>query len=468
MKLLRKFIVSFFVGLFIIANSPMIFASSLLETAGKTVEALVYVRNEINNRYQTYLNAESSLTDLAKEKLKPIEAKVNTLREQVAALDENIRRANLNLSAVQQQIKGIQLQMQDLQELSEIREVELSQSRALLDEFVRLAYQETVRYTDWETGEISTLKFLLRNQSLSATEIQQAYLSVLQNLSASLVDDLSDKQIEYDKANSDLLMKRGQLVLIQQELIDKSNELKEMQEAKQRLLAETSGEERAYQKLVEQSRRQQAEALLEIAELQNQLGVVDNKLNSLKGELGESVFKDLLKEQSVAGLSGVTFPGRIPRLIWPANPSRGITAYFHDASYLATFGMVHQAIDLRLGQGSRVTSAAPGIIYKAKNNGYGYNYIMVAHPSGLATVYGHISKILVKEGQTVKAGDVIGLSGGNPGTLGAGYMTTGPHLHFEVLENGEHEDPLNYLPLEQLPLDSIPAKYLKEAKRIVE
>jgi len=464
MKLLQKCIAGFLVALFILGNSPAIFASSLLETAGKTVEALVYVRNEINNRYQTYLNAEDSLIDLAKEKLKPIEAKVNTLREQVAAFDENIRRANLNLAAVQKEIKGIQLEMGDLSELAEMREVELARSKALLNEFIRLAYQETMQYTDWETGEISTLKFLLQNESLSATEIKQAYLSVLQSLSVNLINDLNEKQAEYNKANADLLVKKGELVLIQQDMADKANELKEMQEAKKRLLAETSGQERAYQQLVDQSRRQQAEALLEIDDLQNQLGVVDNKLNAIKGDLGEDAFEKLLKEQSAAGLSGVTFPGRMPRLTWPANPSGGITAYFHDSAYATTFGVAHQAIDFRLRQGSRVAAAAPGIVYKAKDNGYGYSYIMLAHPGGLATVYGHISKIMVKEGQTVRAGDIIGLSGGTPSTLGAGYMTTGAHLHFEVLNAGKHSDPLDYLPLEQLPLSSIPQRYLKFAK----
>ncbi|MFA5352304.1 MAG: peptidoglycan DD-metalloendopeptidase family protein [Candidatus Gracilibacteria bacterium] len=461
---MQKCIAGFLVASFCITISPAIFASSLLETAGKTVEALVYVRNEINNRYQTYLNAEDSLTDLAKEKLKPIEAKVNTLRDQVAAFDENIRRANLNLAAVQKEIKGIQLEMGDLSELAEMREVELARSKALLNEFIRLMYQETMQYTDWDTGEISTMKFLLQNDSLSATEIKQTYLSVLQSLSVNLINDLNEKQSEYNKANSDLLVKKGELVLIQQDLADKANELKDMQEAKKRLLAETSGEERAYQQLVDQSRRQQAEALLEINDLQSQLGVVDNKLNSLKGDLGEAAFEQLLKNQSSAGLSGVTFPGRMPRLTWPASPSGGITAYFHDSAYAVTFGVAHQAIDFRLRQSTPVGAAAPGIVYKAKDNGYGYNYIMLAHPGGLATVYGHISKIMVKEGQTVRAGDIIGLSGGTPSTLGAGYMTTGAHLHFEVLDGGQHSNPLDYLPLEQLPLGDIPQRYLKFAK----
>ena len=71
---------------------------------------------------------------------------------------------------------------------------------------------------------------------------------------------------------------------------------------------------------------------------------------------------------------------------------------------------------------------------------------MLMHNDELATVYGHISAFNVSEGQYIKQGDVIGLSGGTPGTLGAGWMTTGAHLHLEVRVNGRPVDALNYLP----------------------
>ncbi len=160
------------------------------------------------------------------------------------------------------------------------------------------------------------------------------------------------------------------------------------------------------------------------------------------------------------------FPNQIPRVLWPVSPARGITAFFGDSGYKSRFGVAHRAVDIRLPQGSRVMAAAPGLVYKAKNNGYGYSYITIAHPGGLATVYGHISGILVKEGDVVRAGDLIGLSGGIPGTKGAGYMTTGAHLHFEVADHGENKDPLDFLPLEQMRLRDIPARFMKEAVRL--
>ena len=79
------------------------------------------------------------------------------------------------------------------------------------------------------------------------------------------------------------------------------------------------------------------------------------------------------------------------------------------------------------------------------DHGMGYNYLILKHP-GYATLYGHVLSFGVGEGQEVKEGQVIGQSGGRKGTPGAGEISTGPHLHFEIMVGGEHVDPLAHLP----------------------
>lgn len=94
--------------------------------------------------------------------------------------------------------------------------------------------------------------------------------------------------------------------------------------------------------------------------------------------------------------------------------------------YRAKFGRMHKGIDLGIRMNDTIRAAFDGKVrltnYEAK--GYG-NYVIIRHPNGLETVYGHLNKHLVKADQVVKAGDPIGL-GGSTG------RSTGPHLHFET------------------------------------
>ena len=154
-------------------------------------------------------------------------------------------------------------------------------------------------------------------------------------------------------------------------------------------------------------------------------------------------------------------PARRAFFLWPVSPDRGITAYFHDDTYPKKWG-IHQAIDIRAKQFTEIHAPANAYVFQTKDNGKGYSYIILAHKNKFITVYGHVTEFRVKAGDVVKEGDVIGLSGGTPGTKGAGWQTTGPHLHFEVWHNGAQVDPLEFLPLDQLPLEYIPDQYLKQ------
>lgn len=105
--------------------------------------------------------------------------------------------------------------------------------------------------------------------------------------------------------------------------------------------------------------------------------------------------------------------------------SRVITSNF---GYRARWRRQHKGLDIKVYVGDTIRSAFSGMVRIVKNEGArkGYGkYIVIRHDNGLETLYGHLSKQLVKENQRVKAGDVIGL-GGNTG------HSTGSHLHFET------------------------------------
>lgn len=97
-----------------------------------------------------------------------------------------------------------------------------------------------------------------------------------------------------------------------------------------------------------------------------------------------------------------------------------------DYGYRARFRRNHYGVDLKLQVGDTVRAAFSGKIRLTKYEGRGYGYyVVMRHPNGMETVYGHLSRFLVKPNQVVKAGDPIAL-GGNTG------RSTGAHLHFET------------------------------------
>ncbi len=97
----------------------------------------------------------------------------------------------------------------------------------------------------------------------------------------------------------------------------------------------------------------------------------------------------------------------------------------------------HQGIDIRSRYEWIRASKYGKVTYTGWLGGYGRT-IVVAHPGGWKTLYGHLSRIIVKRGQHVKQGQPIGKSG-NTG------RSTGPHLHFEILKAGLHINPYKYL-----------------------
>ncbi len=101
----------------------------------------------------------------------------------------------------------------------------------------------------------------------------------------------------------------------------------------------------------------------------------------------------------------------------------------------------HKGLDIRGNYGEIIKSTASGVVASAgPRGGYG-NCIVIDHGNGFETFYGHLSKILIKKGQLVNAGDEIG-------KIGSTGRSTGPHLHYEIHRNGKIINPRSFLTLE--------------------
>jgi murein DD-endopeptidase MepM/ murein hydrolase activator NlpD len=98
----------------------------------------------------------------------------------------------------------------------------------------------------------------------------------------------------------------------------------------------------------------------------------------------------------------------------------------------------HSGMDFRAPVGMEARASAAGTVVKAEwSGGYG-RMVEIDHGQGFSTRYAHLSRISVSEGQKVEAGDIVGRTG-NTG------RSTGPHLHYEVRQNGTPLNPLRFL-----------------------
>lgn len=142
--------------------------------------------------------------------------------------------------------------------------------------------------------------------------------------------------------------------------------------------------------------------------------------------------------RALANSSNETFVGG--QFLWPVQGYYTITSPFGYRTHPTTgVYKLHTGVDIAGSKisGKPILAANSGTVIKAGyNRGYG-NYVVIDHGGGYSTLYGHASKLAVSAGQSISRGDTIAYVGTT------GY-STGYHLHFEIIENGEYKDPLSF------------------------
>ena len=103
----------------------------------------------------------------------------------------------------------------------------------------------------------------------------------------------------------------------------------------------------------------------------------------------------------------------------------------------------HEGVDIRGKRGDKVRTTASGTVLKAFKNGSFGNYVKIDHGNGYQTIYAHMQNYLVRKGEKVKQGDVIG-------QVGSSGRSTGPHLHYEIHLHNKHVDPTRFMKVANL------------------
>ncbi|MFH1533365.1 MAG: peptidoglycan DD-metalloendopeptidase family protein [Nitrospirota bacterium] len=440
------------------AEEQELFLSRLKEELNLTKAGYRQIMNTVSD-------TDAKLNELSENKM--------TLSEQIEVLDNSIVLTQSKLIDVIKNIVEKENEVILLYEQIEIKEIAIGYQKELIGDYVRIIYQEENNYFSIdENGGIQAFKLLLADDSVGNNLKKIEYFDLLNEAGQQMIEELSSLSEELLIHQKELEKKKAKLQGLQVELETEKQQLELQKASKENLLALTKGQEDIYQQLLEQTLMEQEELLSDVKNLGNAVAFIEKKIEEEGADFDPDDYLSLLdyKTQVLYDYRYRSGPVNPDGFNWPAQPDRGLSAYFHDPTYVGAFGVQHNAIDIPIYQGSFVRAAAEGVVYTTRDNGYGYSYVILAHAGGFMTVYGHISSILVEEGDLINQGAIIGLSGGMPGTKGAGYMTTGPHLHFEVLSNGLYADPLDYLPLEILTEDQIsilPEKYFDDWEEAV-
>lgn len=400
----------------ILPTAAVLFAVGFFFVQGQEDNATIDREvNKINQEIKARRQKAEEIQKKQEEYAKALTEKQNekaTLVDQLGVLDNRIAATMLEIERLQVEIDETTLEMKKTTIEITNKEEEIRREKDHVGTVLKLLYKR---------DRANALEVLLLNDSFSEFMNQVKYLEdVNQELSDSL-EELKKLHDDLQSKKAALEEKSKKLSSLKKGLDDKRISLESEKEDKRFLVDQTEQSEQQFQKLIAQAKQEQSAAAAEVVQLEQ----------LMREKLSKKQQQKL--EQNPSGM------------IWPV-PKNTVTTYFHDPDYPFRYIFEHPAIDVRAKQGTTIRAAASGYIARAKDAGMGYSYIMIVHGNNLATVYGHVSKIMVEEDQYVVQGQPIGLSGGMPGTPGAGKLTTGPHLHFEVRLNGIPVNPLEYLP----------------------
>lgn len=334
-----------------------------------------------------------------------------SIEDQIALLENRIAKTQLDIEIAKGDIRRLELETRIIDAKIVEQEARMAKEREMLGRLARKLYRIQYRRSVFDIlvtrSTFSEFFGALQQISELQTGVRKT-LAAVGEIRASLEAERKNREAK-------------QLVIAdrKRELDVAKRELEDERALKEAILIETKASELEYRYLLAELKREQSEADSEISYLEKALR---EKMN-LADRLGS--------ENAV--------------LSWPLVPAKGLSTVFHDPEYPFRYVFEHPGIDIRSAQGTPVRAAAAGIVARAKDAGMGYSYVMLIHNNDVSTVYGHLSRITSREDTFVERGEIIGYSGGMPGTSGAGRLTTGPHLHFETRLNGIPVDPMRFL-----------------------
>ena len=353
---------------------------------------------------------------LAQEK-KNIQAQIDKLSSDISTTMERKRLLDGQIGLTEQEIGNKEAEIATYEDLIAQTAAELADAEAREEAQYEL-FCKRVRAME-EQGKVEYWSVLFRASSFSDLLGRLDVINEIMEYDQRVIDDLKTLQALTAQKKLEL---EGQKTA--------SEEAKAELETKKRDL---DSQRDAANAVVTKLRQQQQEQKDALDDLSEEEATVQARIKALTKKLEE----EEAARRAAAGQSGPTSnPGGY---IWPVN-SRYITSTVGGRASPGGIGSTnHKGTDIgRVGYNSSIYAAKDGqVIISEYSRSYGH-YVVVYHGAGNTTLYGHMSSRKVSVGQKVKQGERIALSGSTG-------ISTGPHLHFEMLINGTQVNPLDYL-----------------------
>ena len=414
----RKIIISVICILLVV-----LFVVSLIATA---IPALAASSTDIKSEINALKDQKSEIQgriDAIQVQIDDLDNQKQSTLEKKAILDEKNTLAQQELDVIEEQIAIIERYMANRQEdLEKARDKEQTQHDAWLG---RLRAME-------ENSDMSYLQVIFEANSFSDLLTRIDTVTEISQHDKDLFSDYIDsrKNVETLEAEAEEMARLNEENLA--ELEQKKIQLQADIDAADAMIRELESTLEGFEELQAAEEADAAAVAAQIAEKQAEYD------EAVAREQEAARLAALAAGVAIDGSAGnANFNGDGSTFLWPSYTGL-ITSYFGPRVSPGGIGSTnHKGVDIGASYGTAIWAAADGYVSQAGwNGGYG-NCVTISHGNGYSTLYGHMSSVAVSAGQYVSQGQIIGY-------VGSTGNSTGPHIHFSVLQNGSFINPLAY------------------------
>jgi murein DD-endopeptidase MepM/ murein hydrolase activator NlpD len=360
---------------------------------------------------------------------------LNSLAESKRNLQSTNAQRNAELVLVEEYDKQLALVTAQLDEITDLYDstaLQLERAQSELEEIERQVeirreqFRIRIRFM-YENGRTGYAQVLLNAVSIQDFLSRSEYIRTIMDSDAELINTLIDLQDRYDSMVVEIEDRKEILERLLYEIEDNKGIIEEIIDQKTMLILQLEADAEVAQSVIDMMNQ----SSLEIERKIRAAEALEAEARREKERLAAlTATTTILATRDVGS---VTFS-------WPLSRTHRVTSQFGSrVSPISGRREHHSGIDIGAPRNTNIMAAADGkVISSGWMRGYGET-IVIDHGGGYSSMYAHCSTRLVRVGQEVSRGEVIG----RVGTTG---WTTGPHLHFEVRVNGTPVNPINYLP----------------------